>query len=170
MRGALIMSDDEDDDLFAEDDGQSAAKLFGVMHLLDETSTVVSAESLSAMLASGPTAISLSKQDMGSAGAALLTDALTRAAHPSTTVTLLSLDQNDIGDDGLQSLAAANPVKVLPSLEELHLSSNGIGAAGLKKIFDSLNNSCVRKRPRSFFAPGRIVISDGKELEFFRTG
>ena len=132
------MSDDEDDDLFAEDDGQSAAKLFGVMHLLDETSTVVSAESLSAMLASGPTAISLSKQDMGSAGAALLSDALTRAAHPSTTVTLLSLDQNDIGDDGLQSLAAANPAKVLPSLEELHLSSNGIGAAGLASFASKL--------------------------------
>lgn len=128
---------DSDDDLFAEEDGSSAAQLFGVMHLLDECTSEISPESLASLLASEPLSISLCKQAVGDTGVALLATALTDA-QPSATVTILSLDENEIGDTGAEALARACPMKVLPALEELHMSSNRIGAPGMHSLASKL--------------------------------
>ena len=146
--GTFVLStamSDSDDDLFADDDAetaQSTASLFGVLHLLDEDDAKqadqqCTAESLAALLASRPENIVLSKQKIGDEGVQLLVEALAAAPAPAFA-THLGLSTSDISDVGAQHLSSALAGATLSKLDHLDLSSNSISGGGLGSLASCL--------------------------------
>jgi hypothetical protein len=136
--------DDSDEELFREsDDNQdgmrSAAALFGVLDLLDdEVSKAATSESFTALLATGPEALSFTGWHFGDDGLKVLAAALSESAS-SSSITSLSVEENDISDEGL-ILLIDQCASVLHSLEKLYCTQNGIGSNGVEAFCNALVN------------------------------
>lgn len=134
-REHMADDDDSDGDLFADEDPHSAATLFGVLQQLDEAPpSAPIAETIDALLASHPAAVSLGERGLGDDGVGLLASAVAAAATAIDHVTSLSLRRNDVGD--ARSVAAV--CMALPRLESLDLSGNRIIGDGLSSVAASL--------------------------------
>ena len=144
LRSPIHAMDDSDEELFREsDDNQdgmrSAAALFGVLDLLDdEVSKAATSESFTALLATGPEALSFTGWHFGDDGLKVLAAALSESAS-SSSITSLSVEENDISDEGL-ILLIDQCASVLHSLEKLYCTQNGIGSNGVEAFCNALVN------------------------------
>ena len=133
--------DDSDDDLFAEDDGKSAAALFGLLNVVEtEDMTVpLTEEGFAALLSADPSRVLLGNRAMGDAGLRLLADAIS-ASGPRASLAELNLDQNNLTDAGAIALSAVCGGALLPAMETLSVSDNEIGNTGVTALSAALSH------------------------------
>lgn len=136
--------DDSDAELFGESDDddnpdgvRSAAALFGVLDLLDDKSSkAVTKDSFKALLADAPEAISFTGWHFGNEGLKMLAAAIS-AADSSSCVLSISLEENDISDEGFIDLIEKCAAK-LQQLEKLFCTKNDIGSDGVEYLSKAL--------------------------------
>lgn len=141
--------DDSDAELFGESDDddnpdgvRSAAALFGVLDLLDDdgeqNSKAATKDAFEALLVKGSDTLSFTGWHFGDEGLKTLAAAVSQS-DASSCIVSISLEENDIGDEGFIELIERCAAK-LQRLEKLFCTQNQITADGVDVLCKSLSD------------------------------